>query len=156
MKIFVYPRKFFESIDQGTLMEILNEAMIISINTPRWHNEKPELPPFPKQYWNDLCILYFHDYERKDDPQDILFNFSHAKQIKKFIEKFQQSDKQYICVHCTMGASRSGAVGEFLNIYFNKFIEDNQVDYSQFYKDNSQIIPNSLVKSTLMRYFELI
>ncbi|MBQ1971250.1 MAG: dual specificity protein phosphatase family protein, partial [Treponema sp.] len=60
-----------------------------------------------------------------------------------------------IYVNCAAGISRSGAVGYVLNLYFNKFLENNEHDYKLFNQNNSQIQPNPYVKSLLMSKFGL-
>ena len=52
-------------------------------------------------------------------------------------------------VNCYAGISRSGAVGDALNIYLNRYIEQND-DYKWFFDNNLGIQPNSLVHRLLM------
>lgn len=70
----------------------------------------------------------------------IVFNKTHASQIKAFIDN--NLDKTHLYVHCTMGKCRSGAVGECICDYFN-------LDYFEFKRQNPQIQPNVHVKLTL-------
>ena len=46
--------------------------------------------------------------------------------------------------------SRSGAVGEVLNWYFNRFLDDRAGDDEDFRRNNRQIIPNPLVRKILL------
>ena len=57
-------------------------------------------------------------------------------------------------IHCNAGISRSGAVGEVLNWYFNSHIQQNPEDFQTFYSVHPQIVPNSHIKTVLFRYLE--
>lgn len=72
----------------------------------------------------------------------VLFNEEHAQSIKRFVES--NIDKKYWFIHCTMGQSRSGGVGDVLSEYFG-------IDYFDFKRDNPQVKPNTLVKTTLRK-----
>ena len=56
-----------------------------------------------------------------------------------------------LLVHCTAGISRSGAVGEVLNWYFNRYLEDNAEDDADFTYNNRQILPNSIVRRIMLQ-----
>lgn len=86
----------------------------------------------------DADVEKLHDFSVLVQP--IVFDVTHASQIKKFI--IQNKDKTHLYVHCTMGKCRSGAVGECICDYLN-------LDYFEFKRQNPQIQPNVHVKLTL-------
>lgn len=79
----------------------------------------------------------------KDNPSVILFDNFHANKIINFIKKIPSYSTIYI--NCTYGISRSGAIGQVLNTYFNK----NNSDYELFYNLNKKICPNLYIKHKL-------
>lgn len=149
MNIRVYPRVFFEKI-VGTEIEknILNNYKVISINTPEYKplNITREIPPFSDINHPNLLVLYFHDYYKP--LQDvILMSEEDALKIKKFIT----GKEKKIFVHCTAGISRSGAVGSFLNKFFNDINSD---DYKKFiYNYADRIMPNTWVLNMLKKVY---
>lgn len=163
MKIKVLPRKFFINI-KGTDEEIITfkKCNVISINTPEYkpRNIEREDPPFSKKYLdcNNVLIEYFHDW---DKPQDevILMSDEDVDKIFDFVCNKIDKDKTLL-IHCTAGISRSGAIGYVLNEYFNKYLQKNHKpneDYNMFESDyKNKIIPNSWVKTKLMKKFGLI
>ena len=46
---------------------------------------------------------------------------------------------------------RSGAVGEVLNWYFNRYLERNAADDEDFTQSNRQIQPNTLVRQIMLK-----
>lgn len=52
-------------------------------------------------------------------------------------------------INCAAGISRSGAVGEVLNDYFNRYSENNEADREYFRNHNRQICGNPLVRRIL-------
>lgn len=162
MRIYVKPRAYFLNMSIQDRIQLLKDNFVISINTPVIHSitgkillEKEE-SPFANISSKNLLILYFHDLEKKYFKDDVLFNENDVKQIETFVEYIKQHNTiNTIYVHCTAGISRSGAVGYFLNTYFNIFLQDNKKDNNAFWKDNYEIIPNSLVKSLLFKHYQL-
>ena len=151
MKIKVLPRIFFEKV-KGTSVEaeLLAKAKIISINSS-WGFD--DTPPFSPELLNHphLLTLTFDDIcnepETPEDPGNaVLFNEAMAQQIMRFVD----DGKQPLLVHCTAGISRSGAVGEVLNWYFNRYLERNAADDEDFTQNNSQIQPNTLVRRIML------
>ena len=90
--------------------------------------------------------LLFDDVteSEKGNPAVILFDKEHANKIFEFIKTIPNDVE--IFINCAAGISRSGAVGTVLNEYFN---QNNKEDYQYFYKVNSQIMPNPMVKRIL-------
>ena len=72
----------------------------------------------------------------------ITFDIDMANQILNFVEQLKVQFQFNLIVQCEAGMSRSGAVGEVLNDYF-------ELSYKDFMKENPQIMPNPLVRSIL-------
>ena len=152
MKIRVLPRAFFEKVKgTPTEVELLEKSKIISINSS-W--EFDDTPPFSEKYLKHphLLALTFDDIcNEPETPEDlgnaILFNEDMAHAIMRFVD-----DRQLpLLVHCTAGISRSGAVGEVLNWYFNRYLETNTADDEDFELNNRQIMPNTIVRRIMLK-----
>ena len=155
MKIKVLPRIFFEKV-KGTSVEaeLLAKSKIISINSS-WGFD--DTPPFSPELLNHphLLTLTFDDIcNEPETPEDlgnaILFNEDMAHAIMRFVD----DGKFPLLVHCTAGISRSGAVGEVLNWYFNRDLEYNAADDEDFTQNNRQILPNFIVRRIMMKILE--
>jgi len=83
------------------------------------------------------------------DPRHtlVLFDADIAGEIVRFIQQIDTSRLMF--VNCGAGISRSGAVGEVLNDYFNKYLEFNALDDEYFRRMNRQIQGNPLVRRIL-------
>ena len=151
MKIRVLPRAFFEKIKgTPTEAELLAKSKIISINSS-WGFD--DTPPFSEKLLKHphLLTLTFDDIcNEPETPEDlgnaVLFNEAMAQQIMRFVD----DGKLPLLVHCTAGISRSGAVGEVLNWYFNRYLETNTADDEDFVKNNRQILPNTIVRRIML------
>jgi predicted protein tyrosine phosphatase len=91
----------------------------------------------------NVNVMFFDDTSENElhlSPSLVHFNTENAAEIIQFIEK--HSSKDLFIVHCTMGVSRSGAVGTFINDYFG-------LDYFQFKRNNPIIQPNQFILSQL-------
>ena len=155
MKIRVLPRAFFEKVKgTPTEVELLEKSKIISINSS-WGFD--DTPPFSERFLTHthLLTLTFDDLcNEPETPEElgnaILFNEDMAHAIMRFVD-----DRQLpLLVHCTAGISRSGAVGEVLNWYFNRYLERNAVDYEDFTQNNRQIQPNPLVRRIMLKVLQ--
>ena len=151
MKIRVLPRAFFEKV-KGTPTEanLLEKSKIISINSS-WGWD--DVPPFSESFLKHphLLTLTFDDIcNEPETPEDlgnaILFNEDMAHAIMRFVD----DGKLALLVHCTAGISRSGAVGEVLNWYFNRYLETNTADDEDFVENNRQILPNTIVRRIML------
>ena len=151
MKIRVLARIFFEKVKgTPTEVELLEKAKIISINSS-WGFD--DTPPFSEDLLNHphLLTLTFDDIcnepETPEDPGNaVLFNETIAQQIMRFVDDGELP----LLVHCTAGISRSGAVGEVLNWYFNRYLERNTQDDEDFTQNNHQIMPNFIVRRIML------
>ena len=151
MKIRVLPRMFFEKIKgTPTEAELLAKTKIISINSS-WGFD--DTPPFSPELLNhpQLLTLNFDDIcNEPETPEDlgnaVLFNETMAQQIMRFVD----DGKLPLLVHCTAGISRSRAVGEVLNWYFNRYLERNAADDEEFTQNNRQIMPNTIVRKIML------
>ena len=143
MQIYVHARSFFEA-RQGTKREreLFRDNRIISINSV---SHPAEVPPFSEEFLDaeNLLILYF------DDVDEGFPNAMTPEQAKQIVEFARMEDNRPIIVHCTAGISRSGAVGEVLNWYFNRFEADDS-DYRKFEIMHPDIVPNSHVRRLLL------
>ena len=143
MQIYVHARSFFEA-RQGTRRErkLFRDNRIISINSVSFPSEEP---PFSEEFLDaeNLLILYF------DDVDEGFPNAMTPEQAKQIVEFARMEDNRPIIVHCTAGISRSGAVGEVLNWYFNRFEADDS-DYRKFEIMHPDIVPNSHVRRLLL------
>ena len=151
MKIRVLPRIFFEKVKgTPTEVELLEKSKIISINSS-WSWD--DTPPFSESFLKHphLLTLTFDDIcNEPETPEDlgnaILFNKDMALAIMRFVD----DGKLPLLVHCTAGISRSGAVGEVLNWYFNRYLENNTADNEDFVQNNRQILPNTIVRRIML------
>ena len=151
MKIRVLSRAFFEKV-KGTPTEadLLEKSKIISINSS-WGFD--DAPPFSESFLKHphLLTLNFDDVcNEPETPEDlgnaILFDEDMAHAIMRFVD----DGKLSLLVHCTAGISRSGAVGEVLNWYFNRYLETNTADDEDFVQNNRQILPNTIVRRIML------
>jgi len=154
MKIRILPRVFFERI-KGTEEEnhLLEKNKIISINSSWGWDAEPPFSPENLTHRHLLCLT-FDDVCNEPDPDDhdkcILFSEQQAEQIMRFAD----DGAMPLLIHCTAGISRSGAVGEILDWYFNRFIAEKPEDHFYFVQNNKQIIPNSLVRKFFLDYIK--
>lgn len=95
----------------------------------------------------NILKLRFDDAVEDPDRNLVLFNAEIAAQIVNFIGGIDTSRPLFI--NCGAGISRSGAVGEVLNDYFNKYLERNDADDEYFRRVNRQIQGNPLVRRIL-------
>ena len=143
MQIYVHARSFFEA-RQGTKREreLFRNNRIISINSVSFLAEPP---PFSEEFLDaeNLLILYF------DDVDEGFSNAMTPEQAKQIVDFIRIEDDRPIIVHCTAGISRSGAVGEVLNWYLNRFEADDS-DSRKFEIMHPDIVPNSHVRRLLL------
>ena len=144
MQIYVHARSFFEAC-QGTKLEkqLFRNYRIISINSVSFPSEEP---PFSEEFLDaeNLLILYF------DDVDEGFPNAMTPEQARAIVDFVRIEDNRPIIVHCTAGISRSGAVGEVLNWYFNSYLEDNRADYWGNERINCDIVSNAHVRRLLL------
>ena len=148
MKIDILPRTAFEKI-KGTAeeMELLKSHRIISINS---HDEQPPFSHALLSSTNLLCLTF--DDICSEPPPDmnlspaILFTANDALAILDFVNDASMP----VLIHCTAGISRSGAVGECLDLYYNRWLCDNRQDHLYFLDNNRQIMPNPFVRHILL------
>ena len=148
MRIYVKARTFFEAA-QGCRRErsFFRTSRIISINNVSFPAEPP---PFSEEFLHaeNLLVLYFDDV---DEGQPHAMTPEQAKRIVDFV---RIEDPRPIFVHCTAGISRSGAVGEVLNWYFNRYLEDEPGDYQRFQLMHRDLVPNAYVRKLLLTEFQ--
>ena len=130
---------------------MIESYRIISINSSRGDDS---LPPFSERNRNhrNLLCLTFDDVCNEPDPEDhddcVLFSTRQAEAVMRFAD----DGSMPMLIHCTAGISRSGAVGEILDWYFNRYIADNPADHLFFTQNNRQILANPLVRKVFLDY----
>ena len=148
MRIYVKARTFFEAA-QGSRRErsFFRTSRIISINNVSFPAEPP---PFSEEFLHaeNLLVLYFDDV---DEGQPHAMTPEQAKRIADFVSI---DDPRPIVVHCTAGISRSGAVGEVLNWYCNRYRKDAPEDYLLFQLMHRDLVPNAHVRRLLLKELE--
>lgn len=99
----------------------------------------------------NILRLQFDDATEDPEGGLILFDTEMAKQIKTFVDGIDQTKELF--VNCAAGISRSGAVGDVLNDYFNRYLGFNAEDDYYFRQYNRHILPNPLVRRVLHEVF---
>lgn len=144
MKIDVLPRRVFEKAQESDAeTELLTNYRIISINS------RDESPPFSDEslsHPNLLCLVFDDICNEPSPGEDIsparMFSSRDAQRILEFVK----DDSMPLLIHCTAGISRSGAVGECLDLYFNRWRCNNRRAHLYFLDNNPQIMPNPIVR----------
>ena len=95
----------------------------------------------------NILKLRFDDAVEDPDRTLVLFDAEIAGEIVRFIRRIDPN--RLLFVNCGAGISRSGAVGEVLNDYFNKYLGFNALDNEYFRRTNRQIQGNPLVRRIL-------
>ena len=95
----------------------------------------------------NILKLRFDDATDDPDRTLALFDAEIAEKIVRFLGRIDTSRPLFI--NCGAGISRSGAVGEVLNDYFNRYLERNDADAEYFRRMNRQIQGNPLVRRIL-------
>ncbi len=153
MKIRVLPRIFFERIkDTPTEVQLLEENKIISIVSSSGYDCEPPFTERLLRHPHLLCLTFDDTANEPEGPEDIVgcvyFDINHAEQIMRFVD----DGAWPLLIHCTAGISRSGAVGEVLDWYFNHFVSRNNADHRDFLENNRQIFPNPIVRRRMLEY----
>ena len=143
MKIDVVSRHYFE-LRKGTPeeKEILATHRVISIQTSNGYDTDPPFSPELLTSPNLLCMVFDDTVENSGR----LFTEEDAKAIFDFV----CDDSLSVIVHCTAGIARSGAVGDVLDVYYNRY-RNNDKDHWYFLLKNSLIRPNTTVHRLMMR-----
>ena len=153
MKIRVLPRSFFENI-KGTAEEdrLLESYRIISINSSRGDDSLPPFSERNRNHRNLLCLTFDDVCLERDGEDFICFSLRQAEAVMRYANVGSMP----MLIHCSAGISRSGAVGEILDWYFNRYIADNPADHLFFTQDNRQILANPLVRKVFLDYLNPI
>lgn len=145
MRIKILARSFFEArMGTSRETELFRKYRIISINSVTFPAEPPA---FSSRFIHseNLLVLFFDDVEEKSANA---MTKNDARRIANFV---RVPDPRPLLVHCTAGISRSGAVGEVLNWYYNRYSARNDKEFEQFARDNPDIVPNDHVRKTLLQ-----
>lgn len=146
-KIIVLPKHAFDNslskqdINDNNVESLKEKVCFISINDTI---NTQETPYFKNRHYNTIN-LFFEDIEK--DTETLFgiakaFTDEQANIIYDFL--IDNHSCQLFIVHCTAGISRSGAVGEFINNFFEQ-------NYNEFKKINPHTRPNVLVLAKLNR-----
>lgn len=147
MKIKVVSRDFFaERMGSAEELELLQNYRIISLNSS---SGSYAMPPFSNLKSQNLLCLTVDDILGKIRGL-VLFDKKHANKILSFVK----GSKLPLIIHCRAGISRSGAVGEVLNWYFNSYLQQNVDDFIAFYQEHLQIDPNPYIRKVLLETFD--
>lgn len=105
MRVDVYDRGGAEGLEPRP------DTVVISISTPG------QRPARLKEGWEDVLRLEFHDVVRPMEgaPELVLFGPYHVEQVLAFTKGHREKD---FVIHCDAGASRSVAVGLYLQDYY--------------------------------------
>ena len=96
---------------------------------------------------SNILKLQFDDAVEDPKHSLVLFDEQIAAKIVDFVRRIDT--ERLLFINCGAGISRSGAVGEVLNDYFNKYLERNEPDDEYFRRMNRQIQGNQLVRRIL-------
>ena len=149
MKIRILPRIFFEKI-KGTAEEdrLLESYRIVSINSSRGDDSLPPFSERNRNHRNLLCLTFDDVCNEPDGGDCICFSIRQAEAVMRFAH----DSSLPMLIHCSAGISRSGAFGEVLDWYFNRFLMKNEPDHLDFCRINRHIIPNPLVREIMVKY----
>ena len=153
MKIRVLPRNFFEKI-RGTAEEdrLLENYRIISINSSRGEDSIPPFSGRNRNHRNLLCLTFDDVCYEQDKGDCVCFSVRQAETVMRFAD----DGSMPILIHCTAGISRSRAIGEILDWYFNRYIADDPADHLFFMENNRRIFANTLVRKRFLDYLNPI
>lgn len=123
-----------------------DRVWIISITNPFINTSTNNCVPLIHEETEDRIALQFSDLDGNEEdrhPDSILFNKDMAEKIVGFLKEANSRDSNdLLVVNCHMGISRSGAVSWFARSVFG-------IDYSDWKRQNRQVIPNNLVLELL-------
>jgi len=151
-KILVLPRIWVEAVIKGERWhpEITGKWALVSIYSDKLLLDEANRESLELLGCNNYITFRFSDitktaYDRipEDELKTIhLFTREQAHQIINFIDRVKD-EVDTLVVHCTAGISRSAACALFAHRYLG-------TDEEEFWRLNSQILPNEYVLSLLM------
>lgn len=129
----------------ASMSQNFDNVWLISVTSPISPNNIENIPPLVED-GEDRIALQFHDIEGDPldyDPDTVFFNKDMAKKIVEFLRLANKGESNdLLVVNCHLGISRSGAVSSFARTVFG-------IDYSNWKRENPQVIPNGLVLELL-------
>ena len=149
MKIRVLPRNFFEKI-RGIAEEdrLLENYRIISIHSSRGEDSIPPFSGRNRNHRNLLCLTFDDVCHEQDKGDCVCFSVRQTEAVMRFAD----DGSMPMLIHCTAGISRSGAIGEILDWYFNRYIAESPADHLFFMENNRRIFANTLVRKRFLDY----
>ncbi len=157
IRVFTHNKNSFDALVRNRGLSSDNveteapHAFYISINDTCGTDQ---VPYFENR--ENVLVLFFDDVtEDIEVPvlgSDITltvkaFTIEQAREVIHFLEK--QKGRPSCVVHSAVGIARSGALGEFVNDYFNG-------DYHTFKRQNPRILPNGMVLRLLKQAWKEI
>lgn len=141
-------------------------------NTKNWISIRDTGYSYLYQKIDQLCQnvlqLYFDDVRLYDIKNNLLhpfydkkykrsglitFDESHAEQIKEFVEGINRIN-QSLNIHCFAGKSRSQAIFNVLNVYYNLYLNYNKKDFIENLNlNNENFMGNSDVIKIMQEVF---
>jgi protein-tyrosine phosphatase len=142
-------------MEGGEIRSLLSNQKIISIQSSSgWDSE----PPFSEELCsspNLFCVTLDDYFGIPDDEEErkrvALFSYEIADRIMRFVD----DGKMPIIIHCTAGISRSGAIGNVLNRYYNSILANNKEDYDAFFLLNRKIMPNPNILRAFSEFLDI-
>lgn len=142
-QVIVLSRRQVEGFGKDLLEKQVGKFLIVSIFSSASNGGGK---PVGVTDWGNGMDICFDDLDWNNkviQPDDILFQEIHAKQISDFIESNKDQDFETLICQCDAGISRSGAVG----LWATRFLK---LDEKEFRDKHPQIKPNSRVLEILM------
>lgn len=150
-KISIFSKGYFEkvlkenNINDSNVETFENYTFISILNTD---DVGDNIGHFKENHSNVIVLKFddiSEDLEFKPGKYAKVINEEQANELINFITKNEDRIKNgNSIIHCSAGVSRSGAVGTFINDYFN-------FDYKKFKENNPNIQPNPEVLRILKK-----
>jgi predicted protein tyrosine phosphatase len=130
-------------------VEETKNRFFISINSTK--PDELDYPAYFKKEHPNVLTLWFDDIESDINLEngDILkcMTEEQGKRIIAFLDQLRKLEKFFLLIHCTVGISRSGAVGLFASHYLGH----NEEEKEKFNRTNKHIHPNGHVSQVLFK-----
>ena len=140
MEVYILDKNRF--IDKVLpIVEESEDSFFISILDP-----ETGIEPLMEDTRNYRSWAFFDLEEDMDNGNNFIYKAISEKQAKQIFEFIKEnSDKKKLFVHCSVGISRSAAIGAFVHEYFGGA-------YKELLKKFPHILPNGRVTKMLRMY----
>ena len=142
MKVIILSQEYAE---QYCKINHSNRSIMISISST-YSNELPKVFISNDNNIVDILRLKFNDTENID-PTYHGITVQHAIEIKQFIDKYYNSNIEYIIIHCYLGQNRSAGIAAAILEYFGQ--NSDSILNRDTYKHNMlcyNVTRNTLIK----------